>query len=125
WADTNQYDMTDPSEALVNGAMAAGWAVIFSIKRGWVLEPNFFNALATVTGPSGSVWSQQDAGITRGLYMPRCLAVEGGGQIFFRVNDGIHVSNRGVGSRSIPDETLYPLFQHENEAPPSPITLAT
>lgn len=122
WADTNQYDMTDPSEALVNGAMAAGWAVIFSIKRGWVLTPNFFNALATVTGTSGSVWSQQDAGITRGLYIPRCLAVEGGGNIFFRVNDGIHISRRGVGSQSITDDTLYPLFQHENASRPAPIT---
>jgi hypothetical protein len=126
WPDTNQFDLTDPSEALVNGAMSGGWAVIMSIKRGWVLTPNFFNALATVTGTAGSVWTAQDASITRGLYMPRCLAVEGGGNIFFRVSDGIHISRKGVGSQSITDETLYPLFPHESTGSgadiPQPIT---
>ena len=59
WPDTNQADLTDPSEALVNVAMAAGYAVVFTIKRGFVYTPNFFNALATVTGTSGSTWTQQ------------------------------------------------------------------
>lgn len=110
--DTNQLEMTDPSEALVNGAMSGGLAVVFSIKRGWVLLPNFFNALATVTGTSGSTWTQQAIPIGRGLYIPRCLVVEGGGSIFFRVDDGIHLW-RGSGSQSITDDDLYPLFVHE------------
>jgi hypothetical protein len=117
WPDTNQFDLTDPSEALVNGAMTGGYAAIFSIKRGWVMTPNFFNALATVTGTSGSTWTAQDAGISRGLYMPRCLIVQGGGKIFFRVDDGIHYSNRGIGSQSITDDDLYPLFPHEGSTP--------
>ena len=95
WPDTNQADLTDPSEALVNVAMAAGYAVVFTIKRGFVYTPNFFNALATVTGTSGSTWTQQATTISSGLFIPRCLAVEGGGNIFFRVDDGIHWSRRG------------------------------
>ena len=117
WADTNQFDVTDPSEALVNGKMSSGRAVLFSIKRGWILEANFFNALANVTGTSGSTWTAEDASIGRGLFIPRCLAVEGGGRIFFRVEDGIHFSNKGIGSHSITDDDLYPLFSHEGSTP--------
>lgn len=111
--DTNQLEVTDPSEALVNGAMSGGLGVLFSIKRAWVILPNFFNALATVTGTSGSTWTLQATGITRGLFIPRCLVVEGGGGIYFRVDDGIHISRSGSTSVSITDDTLYPLFTHE------------
>jgi hypothetical protein len=121
---TNQLNVTDPSEPLVNGAMSGGRGVLFSIKRAWVIMPNFFNALATVTGTIGSTWTLQDTSITRGLYIPRCVCVEGGGNIFFRVDDGIHVSAMGSASKSITDEDLYPLFQHENAAPPVPVTIA-
>ena len=121
WPDTNQADLTDPSEALVNGAMAGGYAVIGTIKRVFVYTANFFNALATVTGTSGSTWTQQATTIARGLFIPRCLAVEGGGNIFFRVDDGIHFSRGGSASISITDDTLYPLFVHEGSTP-EPIT---
>ena len=117
WADTNQFDVTDPNEALINGAMSGGRGVLFSIKRGWVLTPNFFNALANVTGTSGSTWTAEDASISRGLYIPRCLIVQGGGKIFFRVDDGIHYSNKGIGSQSITDEDLDPIFVHEGSTP--------
>lgn len=119
WPDTNQLDVTDPSEALVNGAMSGGLGVVFSIKRAWVIQPNFFNATAEVTGTTGSTWSLQDTSITRGLFIPRCLIVEGGGNIFFRVDDGIHVSPAGHGSKSITDETLFGLFSHEGSTPVS------
>jgi hypothetical protein len=119
--DTNQMDVTDPSEALVNGAMSDGRGVLFSIKRAWVIMPNFFNALATATGTQGSTWTLQATSINRGLFIPRCVAVEGGGNIFFRVDDGIHVSPGGLESKSITDETLYPLFAHGGLLP-QPIT---
>ena len=112
--DTNQMDVTDPGEALVNGAITGGLGVVFSIKRAWLIAPNFFNALATVTGTDGSTWSLQESSITRGLYMPWCLIVTGGGIIYFRVSDGIHVSPGGGESQSITDGDLYPLFPHEN-----------
>lgn len=126
--DTNQEDVTDPGEPLVNGAMSGGRGVLFSIKRAWVIMPNFFNALATATGTTGSQWTLQATSINRGLFMPWCVAIEGGGLIFFRVNDGIHISPGGLGSKSITDEDLYPLFPHENEdgstSVPQPVTLA-
>jgi len=117
WPQTNQFDVTDPSEALVNGAMSAGRGVLFSIRRAWIIEPNFYNALATVTGTSGSTWTLRATSITRGLFIPRCLCIEGGGNIFFRVDDGIHFSRAGAASVSITDETLYPLFSHEGSTP--------
>lgn len=114
WPDTNQQDVTDPSESLVNVVMSAGRGVLQSIKRAWVIMPNFYNAQATITGTDGSTWTLQDTGITRGLYMPWCLAVVGGGNILFRVNDGIHYSQRGLQSQSITDQDLYPIFPHES-----------
>lgn len=117
WPDTNQMDVTDPSEPLVNGAMSAGLGVVFSIRRAWVIYPNFFNALATVTGTSGSTWTLQATGINRGLFMPRCLFVTKSGTIFFRVDDGIHISHGGGASISITDGSLYPLFSHEGSTP--------
>ena len=40
------------------------------------------------------------------------------------MDDGIHVSARGSASKSITDQDLYPLFQHENAAPPAAVTIA-
>ena len=126
--DTNQEDITDPSEPLIGGAIAGGLGVLFSIKRAWLILPNFFNATATATGTTGSTWSLQESSITRGLYMPRCVCVTGGGLIFFRVDDGIHVSDHGAASQSITDEDLYPLFPHESPGTgssiPQPVTIA-
>lgn len=115
--DTNQQDVTDPSEPLINVVMSGGRGVLASIKRFWVIMPNFFNAQATATGTSGSTWTLQATSITRGLFIPRCLAVSGGGNIFFRVDDGIHVSPGGLGSESITDGDLYPIFSHEGSTP--------
>lgn len=117
-ADTNQEDVTSGSEVLVGGAMSGGRGVLESDLRGWTILPNFFNALATATGTQGSTWTLQASSIPRGLYMPYCIAVEGGGNVFIRVKDGIHLSPGGQGSKSITDDELYPIFPHENSAPP-------
>lgn len=119
--DTNQQDITDPSEALVNGVYSGGRGIVFTIRRAIAVIPNFYNAEAMATGTTGSTWSLEETGITRGLFIPRCLAISGGGNIFFRVNDGWHISPGGEASKSITDETLYPLFPHENSTP-QPIT---
>jgi len=115
--DTNQQDLTDPSEALVNGILTGGKSIVFTIKRAIAVVPNFFNALATAQGTTGSTWSVKTTSINRGLFIPRCLCVSGGGLLYFRVDDGIHVSPSGLESKSITDETLYPLFAHEGSAP--------
>jgi hypothetical protein len=119
--DTNQADVTDPSEALVNGAMTGGLAVVASIRRQWIIEPNFYNAEATAEGTVGNIFSFQATEIPRGLYMPRCIAVSGGGLVFSRVIDGIIASSAGAPSKSITDDSLYNLFPHEGGSP-SPIT---
>lgn len=115
--DTNQADLTDPGEALVNGAMSSGLAVIASIRRAWIIEPNFYNAQATSTGTIGSIFSSQSTEIPRGLYIPRCIVVEGGGRTFMRVQDGWIVTVGGGPAKSITDETLYPIFPHEGSTP--------
>jgi len=120
---TNQQDITSPSEPLQNGAMVGGLGVVMSTERGWIIQPNFFDALATVQGTVGSTWTLQDAGFTRGLYIPRCIAIDGGGRIFFRGKDGVYVSIRGTGETSITDNDLYNLFVHEGEIP-QPVTRA-
>jgi len=117
--DTNQMDVTDPSEPLVNGAMSFGYGVLFSIRRAWIIEPNFYNATATAQGVQGSTWSLQATQINRGLFMPRCLVATKSGNIFFRVDDGIHISVGGQSSKSITDDTLYPIFSHEGSVPVS------
>jgi hypothetical protein len=125
-ADTNSLDVTDPSEPLINGAISGGLGVLFSIKRGWMILPNFGSATATATGVTGSTWTLQESSIPRGLYIPRCVCVSGGGNIFFRVDDGIHISPYGSASKSITDESLFPLFSHENSDnagnQPQPVT---
>jgi hypothetical protein len=120
---TNQEDLTSPSEPLQNGAMVAGLGVVMSTERGWVIQPNFFDALATVEGTIGSTWTLQDGGFTRGLYIPRCIAIDGGGRIFYRGKDGVYVSMRGGPEQSITDGDLYNLFVHEGEIP-QPVTRA-
>jgi hypothetical protein len=122
--DTNQMDVTDPGEPLVNGAIAGGLGVLFSIKRAWLIVPSSGSAVAAATGTVGSIWNLQESSITRGLYIPRCVCVSGGGLIYFRVDDGIHVSSYGSASKSITDQDLYPLFTHESSAPAAAVTIA-
>jgi hypothetical protein len=114
--DTNQQDLTDPSEPLVNGVYSGGRGIVFTIKRAIAVTPNF-SASATATGTVGGTWSMRTTGITRGLFIPNCLVISGGGNLFFRVDDGVHISPGGSASKSITDETLYPLFPHENSTP--------
>lgn len=121
--DTNQQDVTSPSEPLVNGCIVGGLGWVASAERAWLIYPNFFNALATVQGTVGSTWTLQESSLKRGLYMPRCLTVDGGDNVFFRAKDGIYMSPGGQGGQSITDEDLYNLFPHEGRIP-EPITRA-
>jgi hypothetical protein len=115
--DTNQEDVTSPSEPLINGAVSGGVGILASNLRVRIIAPNQFDALETVTGAEGTTWTYRLTSISRGLYIPRCIAVSGGGLIFFRVEDGWHVSPGGAVSRSITDESLYSLFPHEGSTP--------
>lgn len=119
--DTNQEDVTSPSEPLQNGALTNGIGVVFSTERGWLILPNFFNALATVQGTTGSTWTLQEGSFGRGLYIPRALAVDGSRNIWWRGKDGIYVSAGGGREKSITDDDLFNLFPHEGTIP-KPIT---
>jgi hypothetical protein len=121
--DTNQQDVTSPSEPLINGVIVNGIGLVMSSERGFLIYPNFFNALATVEGTAGSTWTIQESIQTRGLYMPRCITVDGGGNVFFRGKDGVYLSPGGQGAKSITDEDIYNLFPHEG-LKPSPVTRA-
>jgi hypothetical protein len=119
---TNQQDVTSPSEPLQNGCIVNGVGWVASAGRGWLILPNFFNAEATVLGTTGSTWTLQESSLKRGLYMPHCLAVEGGHTVFFRAKDGIYVSPGGQGGKSITDDDLFNLFPHEGFIP-QPVTI--
>jgi hypothetical protein len=119
--DTNQQDITSPSEPLQNGCIVNGLGLVYSTERAFLIVPNFFNALATVQGTVGPTWTIQETISNRGLYIPRALATDGGGNVFFRAKDGIDISVGGQGSKSITDEDLYNLFPHEGNVP-QPVT---
>ncbi len=115
--ETNSQDVTSPSEPLQNGCIVNGIGMVFSTERAWLIFPNFFNALSTVSGTLGSTWTLQESISDRGLYLQRCLCVDGGRDVYFRTKDGISVSHGGQGAESITDEDLYNLFPHEGFTP--------
>lgn len=121
-ADTNRRTLTSPSEPLMNGDISEGIPFVFSTERCWLMYPTFTSAAATVTGTQGSPFNPVLSGMTRGLYIRKCLAVSGGGLIFFRAKDGICVSQGGGTETSITDEDLFNLFTHEGVVP-APVTL--
>lgn len=114
---TNQQDVTSPSEPLQNGCITNGIGMVFSTERAWLIFPNFFNALSTVSGTLGSTWTLQESISDRGLYLPRCLCVDGGKDVYFRTKDGISLSPGGQGAVSITDGDLFNLFPHEGFTP--------
>lgn len=123
-ADTNRYQLTSPSEPMMNGCITNGISVAFSTERSWLFYPTFTSAAATVTGTQGSPFNPVLSSMKRGLYIRSCLAVAGGGLIFFRAKDGICVSEEGGAEQSITDDDIYNLFQHESSVIPAPVTVA-
>lgn len=119
---TNQIEVTNPSEPLVNGVIANGTGMVFSAENGWLIYPNFSSALATVTGVSGTPFTLIRSGVTRGLYIRSCICTDGSGSFFYRSKDGIEASTGGGKQQSLSDADLFNLFPHEGYLP-SPITI--
>lgn len=115
--DTNQQDVTSPSEPLINGVIANGIGMVFSAENGWTIYPNFTGALATVTGVEGDQFSLIRAGVTRGLYIRPCICTDGSGTFFYRSKDGIEMASGGGQQKSLTDTDLYNLFPHEGFVP--------
>ena len=112
-AQTNQMEVTSPSEPLQNGVYVGGLSLVMSTERGWLTYPNFFSALATVTGIQGSAFTLVLSIADRGLFAAKGLTVDAGANAYFIGKDGIYISPGGTGSKSITDEDIYNLFPHE------------
>jgi hypothetical protein len=121
--DTNQIEVTSPSEPLMNGVIVNGLGMVFSTERAWLIYPTFTTALATVTGIEGQAFNLIESITDRGLYIRPAITTEAGKRVFFRGKDGIYVSVGGSGSQSITDATIYNLFPHDGETPTT-ITIA-
>ncbi len=115
--DTNQIEVTSPSEPLLNGCIVNGVGMVFSTERAWIIDPTYTSALATVSGVSGSAFNLIESITNRGLYIRSCLCTEAGMNAFFRAKDGIYISPKGSGSQSITDAQLFNLFPHEGSTP--------
>lgn len=115
--DTNQIEVTSPSEPLMNGVIVNGIGMVFSTERAWLIYPTFTTALATVSGVEGQAFNLQESITDRGLYIRPAICTEAGKRVFFRGKDGIYVSVGGSGSQSITDATIYNLFPHEGHTP--------
>lgn len=120
--DTNQIEVTSPSEPLMNGVIVNGIGMVFSTEHAWLIYPTFTTALATVQGVSGQAFNLIQSITNRGLYIPTAICTEAGKNVFFRGKDGIYVSSGGAGSESITDGQLFNLFPHEGYLP-SPVQI--
>jgi len=111
--DTNQIEVTSPSEPLMNGCIVNGIGMVFSTEHAWLCYPTFTTALATVSGVQGQPFNLILSITNRGLYLRNCLCTDGSKTVFFRAKDGIYASPGGAGAISITDDTIYNLFPHE------------
>ncbi|HEY3620720.1 MAG TPA: hypothetical protein VGK96_28285 [Candidatus Sulfotelmatobacter sp.] len=113
--DTNRLAVTSPAEPLQNGTITSELSTVFSSERFWLIIPNFADALATVTGTTGTQWAIIQSAATRGLYMRYAIAALGS-LIFYRAKDGIFASAGGGAEKSVSDD-IYNLFPHEGHVP--------
>lgn len=115
--DTNQIEVTSPSEPLMNGVIVNGIGMVFSTERAWLIYPTFTTALATVSGVQGQAFNLIESVTNRGLYIRTAICTEAGKNVFFRAKDGIYVSPGGAGSESLTDAQIFNLFPHEGVVP--------
>lgn len=115
--DTNQIEVDNPSAILVNGCMASGIGMVFSAENAWIIYPNFYTALANVSGVAGSAFTIVRSNVTRGLYIRPCICTDGSGTFFYRSKDGIERSSAGGPQKSMTDDDIYNLFTHEGFVP--------
>jgi hypothetical protein len=119
-ADTNTQDVTSGSEILMNGCLVNGIGMVFSNQRAWLIYPNFFNAVATITGVLGQPFTLVESIANRGLVAPRGLTTDGGGTVYFVSTDGVYASPGGNGSQSITQGDIDNLFPHEGDKTTTP-----
>lgn len=113
--DTNQIEVTSPSEPLMNGCIVNGLGMVFSTERAWWIYPNFANVVSTITGIQGSAFYLIESINDRGLFCRTGLCTDGGGHVYFISKDGIYKALGNGGSSSIVED-IYSLFPHEGSA---------
>lgn len=109
--DTNQVEVTSPSEPLMNGVLLAGLGMVFSTERAWWIYPNFANVVSTVTGVQGNPFYMIEAITNRGLYARHAICTDGGGVVYFLAKDGIYKSSGG--KAECVTDLIYSMFPHE------------
>lgn len=118
---SQRLGVCSPSEGLVNGIVTSELHVVFSPERFWLLYPNFSDAVATVTGTTGPLWTPVQAASTRGLFMRYALGGLGS-LIAWRAKDGIFISSGGGPEKDI-SENIYNLFPHGEPEAPAPVVV--
>jgi hypothetical protein len=121
--DTNRMAVTSPSEPLMNGTITSEVSTVFSTDRFWLIYPNFFDAVATVTGTLGQQWTLVQAAATRGLYMRYAIAALAN-LIAWRAKDGIFLSQGGGPEKNL-SESIYNLFPHGELEAPQPVVVGS
>lgn len=121
---TNQIEVTHPSEILMNGVMCDGVSVLMSTENAWTIYPTYTNAYATVQGVSGQAFTLIKAPVERGLYIRPAIATNGK-VIVFRAKDSIRIMSAQGGDQSITDDirNLFPQAGENPSSAPSPVTI--
>lgn len=94
-------DITSASEPLMNGVLYEGRSFVFSNERLFQVLPSFGQV---------SNFTAIEVPNAKGLFARWAIAV--GPKMWWLARDGIYETTGGA-PRSITDEDLYPLFQHE------------
>jgi hypothetical protein len=105
--ETNTVELCPPSEPLIGGSILNGVSLVSSTKRWWAMYPSFGNPAAP--------YSQIESNVGRGLVSPYGHCTDGAA-IFFWAKDCIAVHSGGP-YKSLTDDDLYPLFEHEGVTP--------
>jgi hypothetical protein len=104
--EEEQYEITNPSEPLMNGGVYDDKPFVFSSNR-------LFAFLRTADDTVGKRWSPQVVPNSKGIVNPWMLAV--GSMIYFGAADGIYQTILGGEPESITRGDLYNLFPHEGQ----------
>jgi hypothetical protein len=102
--ESYKFEVTSPSEVLMNGGMYGEIPFVFSNERLFKLHPTFDQT---------NKWRAQMVPGSKGLFSRWAFCV-GGSKIWFLSKDGIYETDGGS-FVSITDEDLYPLFPHDGQ----------
>lgn len=106
--DTNNQELTSPSEPLLGGVVISGISLVASSSRWWKLYLSFLS--------TGTAYQAVEMPVGRGLVAPYAHCTDGK-SVYFVAKDGIYTTAGGAG-KSLTDDDLYNLFPHEGISTP-------